>query len=98
MTDSVCVITGGVSGFLTIDQVRELDLGHGDKPDYFNCKSTITFCKKDNCLYKVSSVPPRCLLKSGEGSDECCFVEGVSECRLQQESDGARGPVHLREV
>ena len=41
------------AGFLTIQQVRELDLGHGEKPDYFNCKSTITFCKKDNCLYKV---------------------------------------------
>jgi replication factor A1 len=49
---------GQAAGFLTIDQVRELDLGHGEKPNYFNCKSTITFCKKDSCLYKVCSVLP----------------------------------------
>jgi replication factor A1 len=46
---------GQAAGFLTVDQVRELDLGHGEKPDYFNCKATITFCKKDNCLYKACS-------------------------------------------
>lgn len=45
--------SGQVAAFLTIEQVRDLDLGHGEKPDYFNCKSTITFSKKDNCLYKA---------------------------------------------
>ena len=49
----MCVCVGGPASFLTIEQVRELDLGHGEKADYFSCKSTITFCKKDNCLYKV---------------------------------------------
>ena len=47
---------GQVAAFLTIEQVRDLDLGHGEKPDYFNCKSTITFSKKDNCLYKVELI------------------------------------------
>ena len=47
----------GPAAYLTIEQVKELDLGHGEKPDYFNCKSTITFSKKDNCLYKVGLAP-----------------------------------------
>ena len=45
--------SGMQAAFLTIEQVRDIDLGHGDKPDYFNCKSIVTFTKKDNCLYKV---------------------------------------------
>ena len=56
LSDLLCA--GQAAGFLTVDQVRELDLGHGEKPDYFNCKATITFCRKDNCLYKVCSVLP----------------------------------------
>ena len=47
--------TGQAAGFLTIQQVRDLDLGHGEKADYFSCKSTITFCQKDRCLYKVNT-------------------------------------------
>jgi replication factor A1 len=44
---------GQAAAFLTIEQMRDLDLGHGEKPDYFNFKSTVTFSKKDNCLYKA---------------------------------------------
>ena len=68
---------GQAAGFLTIEQVRELDLGHGEKPDYFDCKSTITFCKKDNCLYKV-----RPTSEGERESSSICLspLEGVSEC------------------
>ena len=38
---------------LTFLQVKELDLGHGEKPDYFNTKAFVTFSKKDSCLYKA---------------------------------------------
>lgn len=39
--------------FLTFLQVKELDLGHGEKPDYFNVKAYVAFAKKESCLYKA---------------------------------------------
>ena len=41
--------TAPQTSFLTLGQVKELDLGHGDKPDYFSCKAS----KSNNCLYKA---------------------------------------------
>ena len=51
---------GQPTAFLTLGQVKELDLGRKEKPDYFSCKAGITFIKKDNCLYKVR--PPNTML------------------------------------
>ncbi len=41
------------TSFLTFSQVKDLNLGTGEKPDYFNAKASIAFAKKDNCLYKA---------------------------------------------
>ena len=61
MTIIVHVLHAGQpTAFLTLGQVKELDLGRKEKPDYFSCKAGITFIKKDNCLYKVS--PPTTML------------------------------------
>lgn len=46
-------LPGQPTAYLSIGQVKELDLGRKEKPDFFNCKASITFVKKDNCLYKV---------------------------------------------
>lgn len=35
----------------TLDQVKSEDLGMSDKPDYFNCRATITHIKSDNLSY-----------------------------------------------
>lgn len=37
--------------FLILGQLKELDLGMSDKPDYFNVKATVAFARKENCLY-----------------------------------------------
>ena len=53
--------------FLTFSQVKELDLGHSEKPDYFNVKAYISFAKKDGCLYKACPSQD-CNKKVTEGS------------------------------
>ncbi|XP_062508729.1 replication protein A 70 kDa DNA-binding subunit-like isoform X2 [Corticium candelabrum] len=34
-------------------QIKDGNLGHGDKLDYFNVQATVLFFKKDNALYKA---------------------------------------------
>lgn len=41
------------TAYLTLGQVKELDLGHKEKPDYFSFKGTIIFARKESCLYKA---------------------------------------------
>lgn len=43
--------------FLILSQVKELDLGHNEKPDYFNSKGTVAFARKESCLYKACPSP-----------------------------------------
>ena len=42
-----------INAHLTLQQIRELDLGKRDKPDFFNCKAMVTFIRKENMMYKV---------------------------------------------
>ena len=42
--------------YLTLGQTKELDLGIKEKPDYFCCKATVCYIRKENCMYKVSRV------------------------------------------
>jgi replication factor A1 len=46
---------GGTQTYLTYTQIKQLNLGCQDKPDYFRTKGMIGFVKKDNCLYKACS-------------------------------------------
>ena len=39
--------------FLTFQQVKAADIGRKEKPDYFNCKGTITYLRKENIVYKA---------------------------------------------
>ena len=41
------------TSFLTLSQVKELNLGQKEKPDYFSVTASVIFAKKDNCLYKA---------------------------------------------
>ena len=43
--------TGGV--YKTINQIKDEQLGMGEKPDYFNVRATAVFFKKDNCMYQA---------------------------------------------
>ena len=66
---------GQPTAFLTLGQVKELDLGRKEKPDYFSCKAGITFIKKDNCLYKVR--PPNTTLGCREAPLVFAFLAGL---------------------
>ena len=55
------------TSWLSTAQVRELNLGHGDKPDYFSIKGFVSFFKKDNCLYQVTY----CVAVSKNGKSNC---------------------------
>lgn len=57
---------GGPAASLSLAQVKELDLGRKEKPDYFSCKATVTFSRKENCLYKACPSPD-CNKKVTEG-------------------------------
>ena len=39
--------------YLSFGQVKELDLGRKDKPDYFTVKGSVTFARNQNVLYKA---------------------------------------------
>ncbi|XP_062499308.1 replication protein A 70 kDa DNA-binding subunit-like [Corticium candelabrum] len=41
------------SQFKRLCQIKDENLGHGDKPDYLSVRATAVFFKKDNCLYKA---------------------------------------------
>lgn len=44
---------GGPTSFLTLSQVKELNLGQKEKPDYFSVSASVIFSRKENCLYKA---------------------------------------------
>lgn len=38
---------------IVASQIKSLDLGRRDKPDYFDLAGTITYIRKENCMYKA---------------------------------------------
>ena len=64
---TVCCLVGIDAPFLILSQLKDLDLGHNEKPDYFCCKGTVAFCRKENCLYKACP-SQSCNKKVTEGS------------------------------
>ena len=47
---------GGSTNWKTFSQVKNENLGSGEKPDYFTSRGTVLFMKKDNCMYQVSNM------------------------------------------
>lgn len=44
---------GGNTNWKSLSDVKNEHLGHGDKADYYTCKATIVFLRKENCLYQA---------------------------------------------
>ncbi|XP_056613612.1 replication protein A 70 kDa DNA-binding subunit [Triplophysa dalaica] len=44
---------GGNTNWKTLLEVKNENLGHGDKADYFSCVGTIVYIRKENCLYQA---------------------------------------------
>jgi len=43
---------GGGDVYKTMNQIKEENLGMGEKADYFNVRAWIVFLKKENCMYQ----------------------------------------------
>lgn len=69
---------GMLTPFLTFSQVKELDLGHREKPDYFNVKATITYANSEKCLY-MACANTDCNKKVTEGSTGDYFCEKCNQ-------------------
>lgn len=58
--------------------MKELDLGCGEKPDYFCCKGSVAFARKENCVYKACPSPD-CNKKVTEGSGGEYYCEKCNQ-------------------
>ncbi|KAL4223084.1 60S acidic ribosomal protein P1 [Mactra antiquata] len=43
--------TGGGTNWKTFAQLKDENIGQGEKPDYFTSKGTVVFFRKENCMY-----------------------------------------------
>nr|XP_015223269.1 PREDICTED: replication protein A 70 kDa DNA-binding subunit [Lepisosteus oculatus] len=44
---------GSSSSWKTLQEVKEENLGHGEKADYYSCVATVAFLSKEKCLYQA---------------------------------------------
>uniref|UniRef100_A0A8D3D6Q3 Replication protein A subunit n=1 Tax=Scophthalmus maximus TaxID=52904 RepID=A0A8D3D6Q3_SCOMX len=44
---------GGNTNWKALSDIKTEHLGHGDKADYYTCKATIVYLRKENCLYQA---------------------------------------------
>ena len=77
-------LPSGPTASLSLAQVKELDLGRKEKPDFFGCKATITFARKENCLYKVflthqllEGIGIICISASFSSLSRCLYLWGT---------------------
>uniref|UniRef100_A0A8C5DRC8 Replication protein A subunit n=1 Tax=Gouania willdenowi TaxID=441366 RepID=A0A8C5DRC8_GOUWI len=45
--------SGFSTNWKTLSDLRNEELGHGDKADYFSCVATVVYIRKENCLYQA---------------------------------------------
>lgn len=44
---------GANTAWRTLSEVKQAELGQGEKADYFSCVATVLFTRKDSCLYQA---------------------------------------------
>ena len=47
------MFTSDFANWMTLKEIKLLNLGSGDKPMYATCKVAVMYCKSDNALYQV---------------------------------------------
>ncbi|KAL9980927.1 hypothetical protein ACROYT_G009569 [Oculina patagonica] len=66
---------GGAMGsnYKTFLQIKDENLGMGEKADYLTVKATVVYIKKDNCLYKAcpSAECNKKVIEEGDGAYRC---------------------------
>ncbi|XP_014827839.1 PREDICTED: replication protein A 70 kDa DNA-binding subunit-like isoform X2 [Poecilia mexicana] len=53
LTETVSVGVGSKMNWKTLSDVKNENMGHGEKADYFSCVATIVYMRKENCLYQA---------------------------------------------
>ncbi|XP_059206988.1 replication protein A 70 kDa DNA-binding subunit-like isoform X2 [Centropristis striata] len=53
LTETRSAGSGSRTNWKTLSEVKEEDLGHGEKADYFSCVATVVYTRKENCLYRA---------------------------------------------
>ncbi|XP_043910811.1 replication protein A 70 kDa DNA-binding subunit [Protopterus annectens] len=48
---------GGNTNWKTLLEVKNENLGHGDKADYYSCIGTVVYLRKENCMYQACPTP-----------------------------------------
>ncbi|XP_072044215.1 replication protein A 70 kDa DNA-binding subunit-like isoform X2 [Amphiura filiformis] len=64
---------GGGTNWLSLAEVRNQNLGQGEKADYFTTKGTVIFLRKENCMYMACPSPDcnKKVLENGDGTYRC---------------------------
>jgi len=66
---------GGAMGsnYMTFLQIKDENLGMGEKADYVTVKATVVYIKKDNCMYKAcpSAECNKKVIEEGDGAYRC---------------------------
>ncbi|XP_032432907.1 replication protein A 70 kDa DNA-binding subunit-like isoform X1 [Xiphophorus hellerii] len=53
LTETMSVSVGSKMNWRTLSDVKNENMGHGEKADYFSCVATIVYIRKENCLYQA---------------------------------------------
>ncbi|KAM4726414.1 replication protein A 70 kDa DNA-binding subunit-like [Anableps anableps] len=53
LTETKSVSTGSKMNWRTLSDVKNENMGHGEKAEYFSCVATVVFMRKENCLYQA---------------------------------------------
>ncbi|XP_062289081.1 replication protein A 70 kDa DNA-binding subunit-like [Scomber scombrus] len=53
LTEARSVGSGGKMNWKTLSDIKNQQMGHRDKADYFSCMATVVYVRKENCLYQA---------------------------------------------
>ncbi|XP_044078682.1 replication protein A 70 kDa DNA-binding subunit-like isoform X2 [Siniperca chuatsi] len=53
LTETRSVGSGAKMNWKTLSDVKNEQMGHGEKADYFSCMATVLYTRKENCLYQA---------------------------------------------
>ncbi|KAM6910908.1 replication protein A 70 kDa DNA-binding subunit-like isoform 2-T2 [Lycodopsis pacificus] len=53
LTETWSAGSGARTNWKTLSEVKNEQLGHGEKADYFSCLATLLYIRKENCLYQA---------------------------------------------
>ncbi|XP_017292775.1 replication protein A 70 kDa DNA-binding subunit isoform X2 [Kryptolebias marmoratus] len=53
LTETRSVNSGSRMNWKTLNSIKNDNMGHGEKAEYFSCVATVVYMRKENCLYRA---------------------------------------------